>query len=124
MVDEPTSTSNVFDFPGVYVRKLENDSHDKEDIVLKKANRALLASCIEAAEKLATENEDISGAVCLLFDKNNRMYDFMGGDISASNLYVMLDKLKMDMMGVIMDVMGYNTDNGDNNDGDDGGNLG
>lgn len=31
----------------------------------------------------------------------------MAGDMSASNLYVMLDKLKIDVMDLVCDTMGY-----------------
>ena len=119
-MDEPTSVSpsNIFQFPGTYMRNKEENQENEDSVIIGEVNeRVLVSNCLEAAMLLAEDNEDITGVVCLLFDKNSNMQDLMGGDINATILYVMLDKLKADMMRVILETLGY--DNTIDNDGDD-----
>jgi hypothetical protein len=71
-------------------------------------SRKEVYKCMEQTMTNIEDNDDIVGVVCLTFDKRNLMTDVMAGDISASNLYVMLDKVKLQVMAIICDAMGYN----------------
>ena len=98
---------NVVNFPDRLHGKVTVDSFNstehKEYVVARKA----VYKCVEELMETIEQTDDIIGVVCLTFDKNNMMHDTMAGNISATNLYVMLDKVKMDVMDLICDTMGY-----------------
>ena len=105
--DTPT-TNNILSFPRV--GKVETTevsyssvrSHDEYV-----ESRREVYKCMEQTMTNIEDNEDIVGVVCFTFDKRNVMRDRMAGDISASSLYVMLDKVKLQVMSIICDAMGY-----------------
>ena len=98
---------NVVNFPDRLHGKVTVDSfkstEHKEYVVARKA----VYKCVEELMETIEQTDDIIGVVCLTFDKNNMMHDTMAGNISATNLYVMLDKVKMDVMDLVCDTMGY-----------------
>ena len=90
---------NVVNFPDRLHGKVTVDSfkstEHKEYVVARKA----VYKCVEELMETIEQTDDIIGVVCLTFDKNNMMHD--------TNLYVMLDKVKMDVMDLVCDTMGY-----------------
>jgi hypothetical protein len=97
-------SDNIVEFPSttmVRLNKTELLDHELEE------KRKSLLICLEDAILKVKENKEIIGGVCLLFEDDNTMHDSMGGDIGASNLYVMLDRLKDDLMRIICGAMGY-----------------
>ena len=98
---------NVVNFPDRLHGKVTVDSfkstEHKEYVVARKA----VYKCVEELMETIEQTDDIIGVVCLTFDKNNMMHDMMAGNISATNLYVRLDKVKMDVMDLVCDTMGY-----------------
>ena len=86
----------------VTVDSFQSTEH-KEYVAARKA----VYKCVEELMETIEQTDDIIGVVCLTFDKNNMMHDTMAGNISATNLYVMLDKVKMDVMDLVCDTMGY-----------------
>jgi len=108
MDDNNDDDANVISFPKTdridSTNSYENlRSHDEYV-----ESRKEVYKCMEQTMTKIEDNEDIIGVVCLTFDKTNLMTDVMAGDISASNLYVMLDKVKLQVMNIICDAMGYN----------------
>ena len=98
---------NVLNFPDRLHAKVTVDSfrstEHKEYVIARKA----VYKCVEELMQTIEQKDDIVCVVCLTFDKNNMMHDTMAGNISATNLYVMLDKVKMDVMDLVCDTMGY-----------------
>lgn len=98
------SDDNILEFPNnTVVQNVTDVLTDQERSVKKKA----LINCLTDAIRHVEEEDNITGGVCLLFEDNGTMHDSMGGDVSGTNLYVMLDKLKGDLMKIICDTMGY-----------------
>ena len=98
------SDDNILEFPNnTVVQNVSDILTDQERSVKKKA----LINCLTDAIRHVEEEDNITGGVCLLFEDNGTMHDSMGGDVSGTNLYVMLDKLKGDLMKIICDTMGY-----------------
>ena len=98
---------NVVNFPDRLHGKVTVDSFQstehKEYVTARKA----VYKCVEELMETIEQTDDIVGVVCLTFDKNNMMHDKKAGNISATNLYVMLEKVKIDVMNLICDTMGY-----------------
>ena len=98
---------NVVNFPDKLRGQIKvdtfNSTEHKEYVDARKA----IYKCVEELMETIEETDDIVGVVCLTFDKNNMMHDVMAGNISATNLYVMLEKIKMDVMDLVCDTMGY-----------------
>lgn len=98
------SDDNILEFPNnTVVQNVTDVLTDQERSVKKKA----LINCLTDAIRHVEEEDNITGGVCLLFEDDGTMHDSMGGDVSGTNLYVMLDKLKGDLMKIICDTMGY-----------------
>tara|TARA_R110000782_G_scaffold266155_1_gene360393 strand:+ start:533 stop:853 length:321 start_codon:yes stop_codon:yes gene_type:complete len=98
------SDDNIVKFPNNAIVTVVNDALTQQELDVKK--KALI-NCLNDAIRKVEESDNITGGVCLLFEDNGTMYDSMGGDVSGTNLYVMLDKLKLDLMKIICDTMGY-----------------
>ena len=95
---------NVVHFP------LQSTTVGQDDIKLDHDQyvnvRRMVYNCVEEVMSDIETNEDIIGVVCLTFDKSNTMYDKVAGEINAPTLYVMLDKVKSDLMEIICQELG------------------
>tara|TARA_R110000824_G_scaffold5951_1_gene27293 strand:+ start:15 stop:347 length:333 start_codon:yes stop_codon:yes gene_type:complete len=98
-------SDNILNFPHEIVAKRYIDLEIRDE-QMHTENRKSVLALLKNTEKTVNENETINGAVCLLFHKDNTMIDLMGGNVNATNLYVMLDKVKMDMMQIICTAYG------------------
>lgn len=98
------SDDNIVEFPNNALVRTDSDVLTEQERSIKK--KALI-NCLTDAIRDVEETDSITGGVCLLFEDNGTMHDSMGGDVSGTNLYVMLDKLKGDLMKIISDTMGY-----------------
>ena len=97
---------NIINFP-IATRANIDLFSEQSDHQVYVASRRAVYKCVEELMAKIENDESIVGVVCLSFDKAGKMKDMMAGDISASNLYVMLEKLKMDVMDLVYDTMGY-----------------
>ena len=97
---------NIINFPTDTLANIDLFSEQSDHQVYVASRRAVY-KCVEELMSNIENDESIVGVVCLSFDKAGKMRDMMAGDMSASNLYVMLDKLKIDVMNLICDTMGY-----------------
>ena len=97
---------NIINFPIDTLANIDLFSEQSDHQVYVASRRAVY-KCVEELMSKIENDESIVGVVCLSFDKAGKMKDMMAGDISASNLYVMLEKLKMDVMDLVYDTMGY-----------------
>tara|TARA_R110000824_G_scaffold12436_2_gene54541 strand:- start:10006 stop:10326 length:321 start_codon:yes stop_codon:yes gene_type:complete len=98
------SDDNIVEFPNNALVRTSSDVLTEQERSIKK--KALI-NCLTDAIRNVEETDSITGGVCLLFEDDGTMHDSMGGDVSGTNLYVMLDKLKGDLMRIISDTMGY-----------------
>jgi|15BtaG_2_1085339.scaffolds.fasta_scaffold22872_2 hypothetical protein len=95
---------NILNFPtSPTIQNISSVLNDQE----REEKRKSAITCLEDAIVSIENNENLTGVVCLMFEHDNIMHDTMGGDVSASMLYVMLDKLKKDVMKIICDTIGY-----------------
>ena len=97
---------NIINFPTDTLANIDLFSEQSDHQVYVASRRAVY-KCVEELMSNIENDESIVGVVCLSFDKAGKMRDMMAGDISASSLYVMLDKLKIDAMNLVCDTMGY-----------------
>ena len=104
-MDDTPSDDNIFTFPSSSSDKLENIQLNLENRDHFVAIRRAVYKCMEETMENVEKNEEITGVVCLTFDTNGRMKDAMAGDINAMNLYVMLDKVKMEVMNIIQETL-------------------
>ena len=101
--DEGSTKDNIIKFPNelgtrtVPVSAITHFTHVE--------NRKAVLQCMETVMEKMENNYDITGVVCLSFNQNGAMEDCMAGDINAANLYVMLDKVKMDVMSIVCEAM-------------------
>ena len=102
--EDPPHKNNILSFPNSFVKSTLNgtDEMDHDHYV---RTRKAVYRCIEDLMENIENDDEIVGVVCLSFNKDNTMKDVMAGDISATNLYVMLDKVKMEVMDIISDTM-------------------
>ena len=105
MSDDNNDGDNILNFPYEIISKRSIDLEVRDEQAHTE-NRKSVFALLKNIEKTVNENETINGAVCLLFHKDNTMIDLMGGNVNATSLYVMLDKVKMDMMQVICTAYG------------------
>ena len=91
--------NNVVEFPSVNLKTVKNFDFIQQAAY--DSYRESIDECLKTVKQNIDENKDITGVVCLTFDKSGTMQDLMAGDIHAANLYVMLDKVKMDVMSII-----------------------
>lgn len=105
MSDEPPD-DNVINFPADAPVNIDLFAEQSEHQIYVASRRAVY-KCLEEAMESIENDDNIVGVVCLSFDKGGKMKDMMAGDISASNLYVMLDKVKMDVMDLVCRTHGY-----------------
>ena len=105
MSDDNNDGDNILSFPHeiIATRSIDLELRDEQAHT---ENRKSVFSLLKNVEKTVNENETINGAVCLLFHSDNTMIDLMGGNVNATSLYVMLDKVKMDMMKIICTAYG------------------
>jgi hypothetical protein len=97
---------NIISFPSTTPANIDLFSEQSEHQVYV-ASRKAVYKCVEELMTKIENDESIVGVVCLSFERSGKMGDMMAGDISASTLYVMLEKLKIDVMGLVCDTLGY-----------------
>ena len=101
--DDGTTKDNIIKFPNdlltrvIPVSAVNHFTHVE--------NRKAVLQCMETLMEKIENNYDITGIVCLSFNQNGAMEDCMAGDINAANLYVMLDKVKMEVMSIVCEAM-------------------
>jgi hypothetical protein len=101
--DDSTTKDNIIKFPNdlltrvIPVSAVNHFTHVE--------NRKAVLQCMETLMEKIENNYDITGIVCLSFNQNGAMEDCMAGDINAANLYVMLDKVKMEVMSIVCEAM-------------------
>ena len=97
---------NIINFPTDTLANIDLFAEQSDHQVYVASRRAVY-KCVEELMSKIENDESIVGVVCLSFNKSGKMEDMMAGDMSASTLYVMLDKLKMDVMDLVCDTLGY-----------------
>ena len=102
--EDPPQKSNILSFPNSVVKSTLHATNEIDHDHYVRTRKAVYR-CIEDLMENIENDEEIVGGVCLSFNKDNTMQDVMAGDISATNLYVMLDKVKMEVMDIISDTM-------------------
>ena len=108
--EDPPHKNNILSFPKTVIKathgmpELVSYEHSIDHDHYVRTRKAVYR-CIEDLMENIENDDEIVGVVCLSFNKDNTMKDVMAGDISATNLYVMLDKVKMEVMDIISDTM-------------------
>ena len=101
--EDPPHKNNILSFPKTVIKSTHGMPEIDHDHYVH--TRKAVYRCVEDLMENIENDEEIVGVVCLSFNKDNTMQDVMAGDISATNLYVMLDKVKMEVMNIISDTM-------------------
>ena len=79
---------NIINFPVDTLANIDLFAEQSDHQVYVASRRAVY-KCVEELMSTIEKDESIVGVMCLSFDKAGKMKDVMGGDISASNLYVL-----------------------------------
>ena len=102
--EDPPHKNNILSFPNSVIKSTSHGTPEMDHDHYVRTRKAVYR-CMEDLMENIENDDEIVGVVCLSFNKDNTMQDVMAGDISATNLYVMLDKVKMEVMNIISDTM-------------------
>tara|TARA_Y100001951_G_scaffold46944_1_gene37123 strand:+ start:2168 stop:2494 length:327 start_codon:yes stop_codon:yes gene_type:complete len=103
--------TDVIKFPiKSIVRSVQNDLPDEDHEKI----RTIVVDAIDEVKGEIINNDDINGVVILAFEGKGKIpktYNWFAGDLGLSNVYLTLDKLKMELIDVINGMQEKNEDN-------------
>ena len=98
MSDKPPKDENVVKHP-------QNDmSVQRLGLLTTQQRQEAHKNLTEGLDKAYSEidkNQQLVGAVIMTFDDGGEMTDWAIGEVGATNLYMMLDKMKMEILNII-----------------------